>query len=439
MKNKHIYIPLFVFCGAAIVSLVASIIDFKGVNPEPAYSSQIIQFAYDGASDGKDPNGNAFNASDFLSDDIIQNGLTSSELDLEVEKVRAYITIENVVPKNIVNEINAYTSLTNISGDKVNITSNDYHPVRYRISLDSDLGLSKAKTSDLLANIVDNYCLTFYQTYKKTYDKSFYDAVYNVADFDYIYQAQVLKNKITNLKNYASDVHNIKDDNAEFDAIIKKCDSLINTDVSRITNLIKLSSVSRDLQRLKDYYNYKIQNATYLKAKYQKDLASVIEQLNGYTKDSTIYVSNGDTIITIESNSSATYDKLSAAQIELSNEIAKINAQIKEYQDILADIESATGEEEAYVLVRKYIQDLEKDFGETEDQFIELLDIYNETYIKDGVSKSNVSYKSSSLFSGAFIRRAIKISAPIMLITMLGIAIFYLVWVVKKEKGSKQH
>ena len=37
MKNKHIWIPVFVFLGAGVVSLIASIIDFKAVNPQLSY------------------------------------------------------------------------------------------------------------------------------------------------------------------------------------------------------------------------------------------------------------------------------------------------------------------------------------------------------------------------------------------------------------------
>ena len=39
MKNKHIFIPLFVFLGAGVVSLIASIIDFTAVNKQLSYSS----------------------------------------------------------------------------------------------------------------------------------------------------------------------------------------------------------------------------------------------------------------------------------------------------------------------------------------------------------------------------------------------------------------
>ena len=111
MKNKHLWIPAFVFIGAGLVSLIYSIIDYKAINKVDAYSYETIQFNYDGASDGKDPNGNAFNPVNFLSDDIIESALTKSELTYDVDEVRAHISLENVVPENIVEEISSYEKI----------------------------------------------------------------------------------------------------------------------------------------------------------------------------------------------------------------------------------------------------------------------------------------------------------------------------------------
>ena len=102
MKNKHIFIPLFVFIGACVVSLAYSIIDYKAINKQPSYSYQTIQFNYDGASDGKDPNGNPFDAVSFLTDDILSEAITNSGLSYDVKDVRDNIIVTNVVPKNIV-------------------------------------------------------------------------------------------------------------------------------------------------------------------------------------------------------------------------------------------------------------------------------------------------------------------------------------------------
>ena len=155
MKNKHIFIPLFVFLGAGLISLIYSIIDYKAINPALAYSSETIQFDYDGASDGLDPDGNLFNAKAFLTDDVIENALNKSEINKTVDEVRPYIAIENVVPKNIMDQLTTYESIlvdTDNDGGR-NITSKDYHPVRYRFALYNELDkkLSSSKLNGLLS------------------------------------------------------------------------------------------------------------------------------------------------------------------------------------------------------------------------------------------------------------------------------------------------
>lgn len=441
MKNKHLWFPLFIFLGAGVVSLVASIIDFKAVNKVQSYSSQTIQFNYEGASDGKDPRGNTFNAIDFLSDEIIEKSLEQSGLDYDVEKVKAYLTISNVVPNSVVKEINSYNSLTDIN-DSAIVHSKDYHPVRYRFCLYSDIGLSESKTKDLLKSIVETYCGEFLNVYAKAFDQETYGAVYNVDDYDYIYQTQVFTNKISILMEYAQNVYNehpnFTTQNGSFDDLSKKCQSLINSDIFRIRNLITLNALSKDLPRLENYYTYKIQRLTYDKVQYQSDLTNINAQIAGFTKDTTFYIGNGETMVKVESNSSATYDELLAAQINLSSQISKINAEIAEYTEILNDIHSATGTEEEYALVRAYLQDLGDDYQEVEDLFIVLLEAYNQRYVSTRLfSRSTVNYTSGSLFSSAFMVRAIKIAAPIMLTTMLGIAIYFLIREIKKPKNIK--
>ena len=438
MKNKHLWFPLFIFLGAGVVSLVASIIDFKVVNKVQSYSSQTIQFNYEGASDGKDPRGNPFNAIDFLSDEIIEKSLKQTGLELDVDKVKAYLTISNVVPSSVIKEINSYTSLTDIN-DSATVHAKDYHPVRYRFCLYSDIGLSESKTRDFLKNIVETYCGEFLNVYAKAFDQDTYGTVYNIDDYDYIYQTQVFTNKISILMEYARSVYNehptFSTENGSFDDLSKKCETLINNDVRAIRNLITLNALSKDLPRLENYYTYKIQRLTYDKVQYQADLNNVSDQIASFTKDTTFYIGNGETMVKVESNSSVTYDELLATQISLSNQISAINSEIAEYNEILNDIHSATGTEEEYALVRAYLEDLGDDYQETEDLFVLLLDAYNQRFVSTKLfSRSSVNYTSGSLFSTAFIKRCILVSAPIMLVVMLGIAVYFLVREIRKPK-----
>ena len=446
MKNKKfIFIPLLVLICVGVVGLVASIIDFKVTNKFLSYSHEIIQFNYDGASDGKDPNGNPFNPIDFLTDDVISEGLTLSNLadKYDASKVREFITIENIVPKNIVNEIDSYDSITKDSSDMRNITTSDYHPIRYRFVLYHDLDnkLSNDNLNNLLENIVKAYGESFYKTFKRSFELSNYDEIYSVENDDYIYQVEVYTNKINLLSANASDLYNkhvdFAVDNKSFKDISLKCDQLLANDVVRINSIIVLNALSKDIDRLKDYYNYKIEMLNYDKVKYTSDLTAINAQINDYEKDSTFYVGTGDNIIKVESNSSATYDALLAKQISTSETIARINIEITNCQSVLADIAAATGDDSAKALVESYITKLANDYNELEASFKEMMDKYNEKYITTGtISVTSVKCQSGSLFSSAFIVRFIKICAPLELIALLGVCIY---WMLRESKKNKQY
>ena len=250
----------------------------------------------------------------------------------------------------------------------------------------------------------------------------------------YSNQIDILKEYARSLYNEHTDFHV---DDRTFNDIYLAGNQIANSYVNRINNLITLKALSTDLPRLKNYYLYKIDMLNFDKTKYTTDLTTVSAQVTAYEKDSTIYVGTGENIVKIESNSAGTYDSLLARQIELSNRIASIDTEISDCQAILDDIDHATASQEDFDLVEAYLERLGTSFGALQKKFVEFIDKYNETYLKDATSKNKAQYQSSSLFSMNFITRAIKVAAPIMLTTMLGIAIYYLVRAAKKEKEKK--
>lgn len=456
MKNKHIFIPLFVFLGAGLVSLVASIIDYTAVNPDLAYSAETIQFNYDGASDGLDPNGNLFDPVGFLSDEVIENALAKSNLTYNVDDVRPYIAMENVVPQNILSELNEYEKILSNGEGGRNITSKDYHPVRYRFVVYQKLDnkLSKGKLNEFVDNIVTEYNDSFYETYKKSFENDIYEDLFDLNGYDYIYQNQIYVSRLRVLMNYANTIYNEHDDfivsvndvNKSFKDLYLKAEFYINTDSSKINNLIINNALSKDVDRLKDYYTYLIDQINYDLTKYNADLASVQSQIGtntpGDTSDDykinpTVYVGTGENVIEVKDGTAETYNTLMNKQISISNTIASLNKQKADYQDILDTLNSASGDVSAESRVQAMIQALGTDYQELDALFKTMVEAYNARYVKEGViAKSNLKHHSNSIISSSFIVRAIKIAAPIMLATMLGIAVFYVVWVIRKDKKA---
>ena len=462
MKNKHIWIPLFVFIGAGIVSLITSIIDYKVVNPALAYSTQTIQFNYDGASEGNDPDGNTFDPVGFLSDDILEAALAKSELSISVDDVRPYIAMENVVPSNLLKELTTYEKVLSSGddGDNRPVTSKDYHPVRYRFVVYQNKMMSKGKLNKFVENIVDEYNNTFYATYKKSFAQETYNGLFNIANYDYIYQKEIYVSRINILMNYAANIQAEHEDftyidnngiTKSFKDLILKGQQLINTDSSKINNIIILNALSKDVERLKDYYAYLLEQLNYDKAKYTADYDAVTVQLIGtnqedtedghkddYKINPTVYVGTGENVIQVQDDTAATYNSLLSKQIGLKNTINGINKTITDYTDILDKLNHATPGSSAETTVNTMLAQLGQDYQDLYEFFQILVETYNAKYIKEGItSKSSVDYNSASIFSRSFITHTIKVAAPIMLTIMLGIAIFYLVRAIKKEKDIK--
>ena len=456
MKNKHIFIPLFVFIAAGIVSLITSIVDYKVVNPALAYSSETIQFDYDGASDGLDPDGNRFDPIGFLSDEVIETALAKSELTYDVDKIRPYIAMENVVPQNILEEISSYekilTDEKDGDGNVREISSKDYHPVRYRFVVyqDMDKNLSSAKLNTFLTNLVDAYNDTFYETYKKTFKADTYRDFFDIDHYDYIYQSQIYVSRLNILMNYANSIYNEHTDflvnGKSFRDLYIQAQALIDANSGKINSIIVLNALSKDVGRLKDYYTFLLERLNFDKIKYTADYDAITAQIIGdpadpnddYKINPTVYVGTNENVITVTDDTAATYNSLLSQQIEISKIITSINKDIADYQDILDKLNAAVADGEAETTVKRLIAKLGSDYQDLDALFNVMVEAYNKKYVEEGVvSKGQVKYNSASIISTSFIVHTIKVAAPIMLTVMFGISVFYLVWVIRKEKEKK--
>ena len=446
MKNKHIFIPLFIFLGAGLVSLVAAVIDFKGVNKQLSYSSETIQLNYDGASDGLDPNGRTFDAITFMTDDVIEAAFQKSGLAGEnytADKVKPYIAIENVVPKNIIQEINYYESILEDTQDQVTgkITTRDYRPVRYRFVVYQNLGVSQSKLNEVVDNLANEYIAKFANVYTNTLNSDAYNSLMDFDDYDYSYQTQVLSNEISLITNFASELHarhnDFSVDDRSFKDLIAVGNELLSNLNSINKNIIVPGSITKYPEELRTSYNHELVKLNKQLDKIKKDLHEAEEEFDDYTKDETTQIQNGETVITIGNNSGETYDELSRLVTALRNARDKKIGEINDTTRLRDKIDTVTQAEIDNVVAR--IDSIKTKYQTLENDFKAMLSAYNAKYMHNKViTQTKPVYQSSSLISAAFIVRCIKIGMPIMLSVMLGIAIYYLIRVIKKEKEQPQ-
>ncbi len=438
-------IILLIVC---VIGLVSGLLQYLVFNPSRSYTSASYEFLYDGASKGLDPNGEVFDPIDFVTEDVISESLSNLgyESKYEAKDILTNLSVKAYVPKGILKQITSYDSLVDTEGATTEILSNSYHATRYSFILynDFDKKLSKDKVNELLEEIIKNYTNAFYECYKNNYDLTNYgEALPDIDDAaDYIYQVQSLSTKFSLLSKYANELYNRHNEfsynNLSFRDISLKCSSIVSNDVAKINYSINLNALSKDLNRLKDYYNYKILDLNYYKVKYESDLASLTSIVNSYKKDSTIYISSGDSVIKVDSNSASTYDALLQRKLSLSASIENIKTRINDYTNRLADIEVSTTSTDEYTLLENNISKLSTNYNNLEQSFKELLEEYNKQYVLNGTVKySKAGFSSNSIISGSFIVTCIKSTAPLVLVTLLAMSCVCFVRNVKKNKEEE--
>ncbi len=446
MKNKHIFIPLIVFVSVCICCLIISLITTNVSKQNINYSYMTIEFLYDGASDGKDPDGNEFNAQDLLTEDVVNAGIKEAGLESKYSyaSLNGYLVLKNVVPSDVIAEITSFPSLVDASATTT-ITSSNYHPTKFNLILYSDFDkkISKSDLNNLVDSIFKCYCDSFYANYKKAYNTINYSEIYSLDNYDYINQVEVYENRLEALSKFAAELfaqnNTFTYNGKTFNDYTLKANSLINNEVAKIRNSIIYNALSKDVNRLKDYYNYKIDSLNYDLTKYNKDLVNIQAQIDGYEKDSTVYIGTGENVVKVESNSNATYEALLANKITIAEKIASINSELTEYQNILNDIDSGTATTEQYDKVKANIASLDTEYTTLETSLNEMLTSYNDKYIYNGaVTANSVSYyNAKSVISGTFVKTTLSISLPIVSLTIVGICIFYLIREIKKSKKEE--
>ena len=151
-KPNWLKITLIVLCACVIAGLVLTAVLFTH-DPDRTYASARLQFSFNGAGDGKAPNGYPFNVNGIFSDEVIKDALDVAGLTdtYTIEQIRDNLTITGVYPENIVKQMTAYTSLLDKNADQ-QAAMTDYHATLYSVVLyhDFDTKISKGQLTNLL-------------------------------------------------------------------------------------------------------------------------------------------------------------------------------------------------------------------------------------------------------------------------------------------------
>ena len=465
VKRTHWFrntLIVLIVCGL-IGAALAAVLFFGESNQ--TYVTSALQFSFDGAAEGKAPNGYAFDVSGITSDEVLEKALEASGLTetYTAEELRGSINVTGIYPERIAEQMTKYVSLLDTDAN-MQAALSDYHATRYSVTLynNFDPKIGSGKLTELLQNILSNYRSYFAKTYSASLETT--DPITDLQEYDYAQQLEAIRTGVDQDNRFALEMQKLAPDfllnKKSFGDIAVRYQNL-GKDIDRLEATITLNAVSKDRTRLQKRYEMEIRTQGFQLESLTEELERIDEQINTFEKDGIIYVSANGSLSRVGSETSDTYDRLVEKRKDVSDRIAEINAKIALYQARLDDmtgtaakagettneaedvtaVEELTAAEKAALRadVEKKIDTLQAKRDAVRNEFAAMLDAYAAQEINEKtVSVSELKYKSPSILSGAFIVKAIKTAGPICAIGFMICMVLLIISRRKEEKALRK-
>ena len=461
VKNTHWFRnTLIVLIICAIAGTILAAVLFKNEDSR-VYVSASIQFSFNGAAEGKAPNGYPFDVNGITSDEVINTALENAGLQgvYTAEQIRENLNITGVYPEKIAEQMTKYVSLLDANaGTQAALT--DYHATQYSVTLDNnfDTAISSDKLKSLLQEILTAYRVSFAKKYAASVTLA--NPIADLPEYDYAQQLEAITESVNQQSRYARDMEELAPDyqlgGKDFGDIAVKYQNLLG-DIDRLNATITLNAVSKDRERLQKRYEMEIRTQNMQLESLTEELKLIEAQVNSYDKDGIIYVSANGNLREVGNDQTNTYDKLVQKRKEVTDTIAETNAKIALYQARLNDMTGAAaknqipteeGTDAAAVeeLSEKELAQLAQTVdtkiaaltakkNEVAKEFAGMLEGYNTREINESsVSFTGVKYKAPSLLSGTFVMKVIKTAGPIC---MVGFMVCIVLIIISRRKEEK--
>lgn len=456
MKKTHwlrnILIVLIV-CGLVGTVLAAVLFSKEAASPSAVAT---IQFSFNGAAEGKAPNGYPFDVSGITSDEVLDTALEASGLTgkYTAEQLRESLVISGVYPESIVKRMTQYVSLLDKNMD-FQAAVTDYKATEYTVMLynDFDPSIASGKLTELLENILGAYRHYFAMTNSPSLSVT--SSIGDLQDYDYPQQLDAISESVREETRYAEEMVKLAPSflvkGKGFGDIIVRYGN-VKEDIDRIYASISLNAISKDQKRMKERYETEVRNQQFQLESLTEELKLIEEQIKSYDKDGIVYVSTGGALNQIGKDKTDTYDKLVSKRKEVTDRITDTNAKIALYQGRLDDMNGtvkAEGEEDAAAaeplteaekkaLMESTEKKLEKLIAKKDvvsSDFAAMLDAYTVQEINDNtVSVTAVRYTTPSVFSGTFVMKVLKTAGPICAV---GFMICMVLLIISRRKEEK--
>lgn len=343
-----------------VVSLVVSLL-FVSVT---AYVKQdtyrkltaLISFTYDGVEKGLDPNGNKFYVNSIKSQEIIEETLEETGIQVDDgEAIRRNITFEGVIPDDAIQRITSYSNVFN-GGSSVksseSIADSTYYPTQYRVHFDyANTGLSDKEAAEFINTMLENYSRHFFDAYG--YNQSLGKSLnaFSYEDYDYAEAIDVFDSTLTKLSTYITQVSSAdttrfrsKDTGYTFADLTEAIDTIRELNLNDIDSYVTINSITKDKETLLTYYMYRVEELQRHLSECNETLASVNESIATYQKNTIMYFGDSDEKETnmTASVTSEEYDELFKKRQTIQEDLSKTAQEVNLYNKRIERVNAST-------------------------------------------------------------------------------------------------
>lgn len=344
---KYLYKWKIVIAGVVLISFLLAVFY---VNGKQTYNSQIVlKFNDSCISEGKLPDGSAFDAYGIVSPNVLTQVIEDLSLKKTVDSIRSRVTVTPIIPES---EKEIQESKAK-DGEKY-----EYYPNTFSITYMGRSGESTNDVRDILDSIIQNY-LEFY-TEKYLQLASINDVAYDedVGNYDYLEIAEIISDNLdettSSLESYHSNDNTFRSATTgmSFADLSKEYNHLKEFIVPKLFSDIYRGQISKDKPRLIEKYIQKKEQHLLDENNYtdQANLARNRMDNFAYANEevpnayNTTTDSNDDNLAIIDNiydtynrlDSTTTYDKLMESYVEKSVAANNSALQAQHCEDVVA-------------------------------------------------------------------------------------------------------
>ena len=432
---------------AVVTGIIIASIKFFGTEKTQRSASISIEFAYEGAAYSLTPTKDHFSMDEIKENSFIPQFLSENGLSNKYtpEQLIQSIEINGLYPHDVISLIKGFNSLYDFSESRT-VSINDYYPTAYTIKLydDFDNTISDSDLKKLVQKLAEAYKKYFISEYVYKFDTTSFDKILVLDDFDYLQRIKIITLRIDEIKKYAREMSNIdssfNSNGMNFNDIILKCNSIVNDYINSIEAFIIANSITISEERLRNQYNYEIRLLENEKKYKETSLKELNALIDAYPTDNILYISSGDSLVKIDSNSKQTYERLIDEKRTISDDLISINTELEKYTMYLNALTTTTASDLLITNISNSISEIDKKVDDVAQSFFAIIKDYNNTIVnEDSILLDTAKYNGAKLLSGSFIIALIKSIGPLFIIVMSICCIHAALNAIKKHKKLLQN